>query len=408
MTDTTPRTGAPLLAAAQAQKHVTHNEALLQFDALLCCRILDRDLTAPPATPADGDTYLVAAAATGVWAGQDGRIATAIDGGWRFYAPFDGLSAFVADELVMLVHSGGGWTDWASVLDWQNIALVGINTAADATNRLAVSSDAVLFNHAGNGVQAKLNKHASADTASFLFQTGWSGRAEFGLTGDDDFHLKVSPDGTTWLEGLRIAGAGGQAQILAGSAAAPALAANGDANTGLYFPAADTIALSLAGSEQLRVTSTGAVGIGTPAPDSVVHVRQASSGGLSAITILNSAPNGSTSETAGIVFQHELQRQGGKIVSGRAGDYVLNNARASFMAFYTAASNVDVERMRIDDAGNLMLGGTAMGTSAAGCIGIANGTAPTASPAGMGQLYVEGGALKYRGASGTITTIAPA
>lgn len=56
MTDTTPRAGLPEIAAAQSQKHVTHNEALLQMDALLCCRILDRTLSAPPGSPADGDT----------------------------------------------------------------------------------------------------------------------------------------------------------------------------------------------------------------------------------------------------------------------------------------------------------------------------------------------------------------
>ena len=72
MTTTTPRASVPLLSAAQAHKHVTHNDALLELDALLCCRILDRDLSAPPAPPADGDTYLVKATATGTWAGQDG------------------------------------------------------------------------------------------------------------------------------------------------------------------------------------------------------------------------------------------------------------------------------------------------------------------------------------------------
>ncbi len=61
MSDETPRSGLPLLAAAQAQKHVTHNEALLQLDALACARLLDRDLTTPPGSPADGDTYLVKA-----------------------------------------------------------------------------------------------------------------------------------------------------------------------------------------------------------------------------------------------------------------------------------------------------------------------------------------------------------
>ena len=58
--------------------------------------------------------------------------------------------------------------------------------------------------------------------------------------------------------------------------------------------------------------------------------------------------------------------------------------------------------------GNVGIGTSTFGTSAVTVIGIANGTAPATSPAGMGQLYVEGGALKYRGSSGTVTTIANA
>jgi len=66
------------------------------------------------------------------------------------------------------------------------------------------------------------------------------------------------------------------------------------------------------------------------------------------------------------------------------------------------------ERMRIDSIGNLLLGATSAGTSAVGVLGMGNATAPSSSPAGMGQLYVEGGALKFRGSSGTVTTIAAA
>jgi hypothetical protein len=61
-----------------------------------------------------------------------------------------------------------------------------------------------------------------------------------------------------------------------------------------------------------------------------------------------------------------------------------------------------------DTAGNLGLGVATFGTSAAKVLGLANATAPTTSPAGMGQLYVEGGALKFRGSSGTVTVVAPA
>jgi len=68
----------------------------------------------------------------------------------------------------------------------------------------------------------------------------------------------------------------------------------------------------------------------------------------------------------------------------------------------------NTERCRVDTNGNFGVGVAAFGTSAAKVIGMANATAPASSPAGMGQLYVESGALKYRGSSGTVTTIANA
>ena len=67
-----------------------------------------------------------------------------------------------------------------------------------------------------------------------------------------------------------------------------------------------------------------------------------------------------------------------------------------------------VDRLTIDSSGNVGIGVSTFGTSAAKVLGLANATAPSTSPAGMGQLYVESGALKFRGSSGTITTIAAA
>ena len=66
------------------------------------------------------------------------------------------------------------------------------------------------------------------------------------------------------------------------------------------------------------------------------------------------------------------------------------------------------DRVILDSSGNVGIGVSTFGTSAAKVIGLANATAPSTSPAGMGQLYVEAGALKYRGSSGTVTTIANA
>ncbi len=75
MPDTSTHLLLPYLLAAQAQKHVTVNEALRLLDGLVQLAVLDRHLTTPPASPADGDRYIVASGATGAWAGWDLNVA---------------------------------------------------------------------------------------------------------------------------------------------------------------------------------------------------------------------------------------------------------------------------------------------------------------------------------------------
>ncbi len=207
--ETTPKLNLPLIAAQQAQKHVTHNEALRGLDALVQATVKDRDLAAPPATPAEGDCYIVAVSAGGDWAGHDSEIAEFRNGGWVFHAPGEGWLAFVQDENTFLFFDGTAWQDlFTAITVLQSLLKLGINTTADDTNRLAVKSDAVLFSHddvtPGSGdVRFVVNKKAAAGTASLMFQTEWSGRAEMGLAGDDDFRIKVSKDGGVWQEALR-------------------------------------------------------------------------------------------------------------------------------------------------------------------------------------------------------------
>ena len=69
MSDATTHLLLPYILAAQAQKHVTHNEALRVLDNLVQLAVLDRDLNAPPGAPAEGDRYIVKAspAPTGAW-----------------------------------------------------------------------------------------------------------------------------------------------------------------------------------------------------------------------------------------------------------------------------------------------------------------------------------------------------
>jgi hypothetical protein len=108
--------------------------------------------------------------------------------------------------------------------------------------------------------------------------------------------------------------------------------------------------------------------------------------------------------TAGAIAQFTDGIGQALTIDSAAGGLIVGNANNGYLAFYINGT----ERARIDPSGNVGIGVSTFGTSAAKVLGLANATAPSTSPAGMGQLYVEAGALKYRGSSGTVTTIANA
>jgi hypothetical protein len=142
-------------------------------------------------------------------------------------------------------------------------------------------------------------------------------------------------------------------------------------------------------------------------------------GSTSANTPVNIVVNNSTKgqfTSTGLAVTGALSATGAVTVADRinasvnfdfrgAGD-VYTTLAASSIFYIRDLSNNTILAVR--DSGNVGVGTSSFGTSAAKVIGIANGTAPSSSPAGMGQLYVEAGALKYRGSSGTVTTIANA
>jgi len=210
--DTSSKLDLPFLAGSQAQKHVTLNESLIILDALVQLVAIRQDV-ALPASPGEGDCILLSAALEG--AGAAGDIAQFQDGAWRFYTPREGWRCFVLEESAERVFLNGSWE--RSVGD-ASTSQLGVSTSADDTNRLAVASPAALFTHAGAGHQLKVNKANEGETASLLFQSDWSGRAEMGLAGEDDFSIKVSADGSDWRTGLHISGATGRVSAPGGIA----------------------------------------------------------------------------------------------------------------------------------------------------------------------------------------------
>ena len=109
----TSKLNLPLIAAAQAQKHVTANETFNKLDVLVQLNVLDRNLTAPPSSPSEGDVYIPASTATGAWAGQENRIAAFQGGIWVFLIPSEGWIAWVRDEDRIYVYNGTAWTEFS-------------------------------------------------------------------------------------------------------------------------------------------------------------------------------------------------------------------------------------------------------------------------------------------------------
>jgi len=149
-------------------------------------------------------------------------------------------------------------------------------------------------------------------------------------------------------------GATGVATFSAGTVSAPAITTTGDTNTGIFFPAADTIAFTEGGTESMRIDSSGNVGIGTSSPAQKLHVAgtiRATSGGAttSAVTVTQGYINGDISSSNFSIGNY-----------GDSSSEMRIDTRG-FTTFYTGATNnaTGTERMRITSGGNLCLNTTA-------------------------------------------------
>ncbi|TRW14349.1 DUF2793 domain-containing protein [Glacieibacterium frigidum] len=111
MAEVSDRYALPLLQVGQAQKEVTHNEAVAGIDTLLHLAVETLTLAAPPAAPVPGQAWIVAAGATGDWAGRSAEIASFGTGGWRYAVPQQGCVAWLRDVQRFAVFTADGWRD---------------------------------------------------------------------------------------------------------------------------------------------------------------------------------------------------------------------------------------------------------------------------------------------------------
>lgn len=262
MSDVSARLDLPFIAPSQAQKHVTHNEAVQRLDLLVQMALDGFGATEPPAAPEPGARYALGQGAMGAWAGQDGQIALFLGEGWTFVAPQEGWIATARGTADLRLYRDAAWRSIP-----ERVARLGIATDADNVNRLSVTAEATLLNHAGAGHQLKINKATAAATASLLFQTGFAGRAEMGIAGLDDFAIKVSADGATWTEALRV-----------------------DAQTGRLSGAA--VQSGPTDTTAGRVMTVGAFGLGAATPTEITDLTAALNPGLYRVSDLSTVTGG--------------------------------------------------------------------------------------------------------------------
>lgn len=226
----TPNLGLPVIVAQQAMKHITHYESLIKLDTLTQLAVIDMAVTTPPLSPSAGDRYLIGQNPTADFVGKGGMIAFYDGASWRFAEPRAGWLLYNQRDAMFYSFDGTTWKKLVDLVNrLQNSAGLGIGTTYDGINRLAVKTNASFLSaltnaEGGTGdIRLSLNKPSSEKTVSLIYQTNWSGRAEIGLTGDDNFHVKVSANGGTWREALLVSAAAGSVridQILSGKAVA--------------------------------------------------------------------------------------------------------------------------------------------------------------------------------------------
>lgn len=122
--------------AGQAQKELFHNEALQILDCIAAASVEEPPRNDSPISAADGATYIVGPAPTGVWSGKAGQLANMSAGGWRYVVPIEGLSALVKTSGLRADFRSGNWkigTVTAELVEVGGVQVLGAQGAAIAS-----------------------------------------------------------------------------------------------------------------------------------------------------------------------------------------------------------------------------------------------------------------------------------
>lgn len=191
----TNRLELPLLAAGQAQKHVTVNEGFARLDALVHLSLNSANVTVPPVSPVEGDVHGVGTGAGGDWAGQDGKLAIYQNGGWVFVTAKAGWQGWNAASGTPIQFDGVDWIEGAGALSANGAGMVHRTLEVDHVVSAGAASTVVGFIPAAAIVYGI--------TGRVLSGVGGATSLEIGVAGSSDrYGSGIGTDIGAWARGL--------------------------------------------------------------------------------------------------------------------------------------------------------------------------------------------------------------
>lgn len=193
---TTPKLQLPELVVGQPGKELTHNQALAILSQLVQANVVDKDLAAPPVSPADGAMYIVAASATDAWAGKSGQLAFWLSsvGAWTFAVPVNGWRVWVTDEAEYYKLKAGAW-------------IIDAGGGGGLTNPMTAAGDLIVGG--ASGVPTRLAKGAEGQVLKMVGGTeAWAAESGgAGLLNVTESKISSAPNATVPVVALSVSGA---------------------------------------------------------------------------------------------------------------------------------------------------------------------------------------------------------